>query len=290
MIPGANCLILANSVAELALSLDYGPRVLGYCLKGHENVFKTYPEQLPGSGETGWMIRGGHRLWVAPETAATYVADNSAVTAERLSELAVRLTPAPETDNGIQKQLDVELAPHASTVTLTHRVTALQDLAAPISAWALTVMKPGGVAVVSQPPLRPHPGDLDNNVDTTDQDYQANRQLALWHYTDPGDARFDWTADSLRVSQQAGMKSTKIGLQQTLGSVSYEVDGCCFTKSVPFTAGATYPDRGCNLEIFTNGEMLELETLSPLTQLQRGDLLVHTEIWSLSPLANSSTP
>jgi hypothetical protein len=36
--------------------------------------------------------------------------------------------------------------------------------------------------------------------------------------------------------------------------------------------------------------MLELETLSPLTQLQRGDLLVHTEIWSLSPLANSSTP
>jgi len=50
---------------------------------------------------------------------------------------------------------------------------------------------------------------------------------------------------------------------------------------VPFIAGATYPDRGCNLEIFTNSEMLELETLSPLKQLKRDETLEHIETWTL---------
>lgn len=281
MIPGANCLVLANSVAELALSLDYGPRILGYRLTGHENVFKTFPEQLPGGGEPKWMIRGGHRLWLAPETAQTYVADNAPAEVTQLSEHSVVVTPAPEADSGIQKQIAIEMAPYDSTVTLTHRIKALRNLQTPVSAWALTVMKPGGVAVVPQHALGLHPDDLDDASNAADLDYQANRQLALWPYTHLGDTRFNWTSDSLRVSQQTGMKATKIGLQQTCGSTCYEVDGCRFTKTVPFVAGATYPDRGCNLEIFTNSEMLELETLSPLRQLKHDETLEHIETWTL---------
>lgn len=42
-----------------------------------------------------------------------------------------------------------------------------------------------------------------------------------------------------------------------------------------------YPDGGCSAEIFTNAEMLELETLSPLTELPPEGVLEHTEWWSL---------
>jgi hypothetical protein len=44
---------------------------------------------------------------------------------------------------------------------------------------------------------------------------------------------------------------------------------------------AEYPDLGCNTEVFTNADMLELETLSPLTTLPPDGALEHTERWSL---------
>lgn len=284
MIPGANCLTLANDTAEVTVSLDYGPRILGYRRLGHDNIFKVYPEQLDGGGEADWVIRGGHRLWVAPETEATYVADNSPVRIQHLSDRRIILEPAPEIHRGIQKRLEVALADNGTKVTVMHRLTALIDLPSPVSAWAITVLREGGEARVPQPPLGLHPSDLDEETSSPDTNYQANRQLALWHYTDMNDGRFKWTTDALSVSQQAGRPSTKIGILQTLGAVSYDINGCRFNKTVPFVPEAAYPDRGCNLEIYTNSEMLELETLSPLRLLKRGETIEHTEIWTLDTL------
>jgi hypothetical protein len=46
-------------------------------------------------------------------------------------------------------------------------------------------------------------------------------------------------------------------------------------------AGATYPDFGSSVEVFTNAQMLELETLGPLTQLPPGESLSYVERWFL---------
>ncbi|MFA0776646.1 MAG: hypothetical protein PVTTEEND_000360, partial [Candidatus Fervidibacter sp.] len=46
-------------------------------------------------------------------------------------------------------------------------------------------------------------------------------------------------------------------------------------------ADAPYPDFGCSTEVFTNADMLELETLSPLTKLQPDGALEHEERWHL---------
>ena len=42
---------LANEHAELIITLDVGPRVISYRTTGGENVFKTFDDQLGGSGE-----------------------------------------------------------------------------------------------------------------------------------------------------------------------------------------------------------------------------------------------
>ncbi len=42
-----------------------------------------------------------------------------------------------------------------------------------------------------------------------------------------------------------------------------------------------YPDFGCSFETFTNAEILELETLGPLTRLRPGETVTHTEHWNL---------
>ena len=46
-------------------------------------------------------------------------------------------------------------------------------------------------------------------------------------------------------------------------------------------SGARYPDFGCNFEVFTNPDFLELETLGPLVELQPGEVVEHVEHWWL---------
>ena len=122
--------------------------------------------------------------------------------------------------------------------------------------------------------------DIDDDADNL----QANRQLTLWGYTNLGDPRFIWESDRFVVTQMSDNHSTKIGLLQECGSVSYEVDGYRFTKTVLLTPGASYPDKNCNLEIYTNSEMLELETLSGLVRLKSGESASHEEHWRLDQL------
>ena len=43
----------------------------------------------------------------------------------------------------------------------------------------------------------------------------------------------------------------------------------------------TYADRGCNFELYTDANILEVETLGPLATLAPGEKTEHTEIWSL---------
>ncbi len=62
---------------ELFVTTDVGPRILVYKTPLGENVLKTFDDQLGSSGEQEWRIRGGHRLWLAPEDAMlSYHLDN----------------------------------------------------------------------------------------------------------------------------------------------------------------------------------------------------------------------
>jgi len=45
--------------------------------------------------------------------------------------------------------------------------------------------------------------------------------------------------------------------------------------------GARYPDLGCNVELFTNPDFLEVETLAPLMKVESGRCATHEEVWTL---------
>ena len=63
--------------------------------------------------------------------------------------------------------------------------------------------------------------------------------------------------------------------------VEIEIENRFITGSVQTTkVDAEYPDNGCSVECYTNEEMLEIETLSPLYQLSYGEEVQHTEIWT----------
>ena len=61
---------LANGEVELIVTQDVGPRVCRFGFIDGPNMFAELDGQ-GGSGEEEWMIRGGHRLWIAPEEKPT---------------------------------------------------------------------------------------------------------------------------------------------------------------------------------------------------------------------------
>ena len=281
-------LVLANDEVELLITLDVGPRVISYRHQSGPNLFKTFDDQLGKSSEPDWQIRGGHRLWIAPETTSSYFPDNQPVSFSLIGENHVRLRTPAETESGIEKELEIVLDEKTSRVTINHIITAARTSTSDIALWGLTVFKSGGKAVIPMPPRSLHPNDLSPTEkkpgNDASLDLLPNRSISLWAYTDLSDPRFKWYEDRLEISQHANMASTKLGFLHQMKTAHYEVDGYRFSKTIDYRKDATYPDGNCNLEIFTDGTMLELESLGPLVALKKDERIIHTESWSLNRL------
>ncbi len=65
------------------------------------------------------------------------------------------------------------------------------------------------------------------------------------------------------------------------GWVAALVHDVLFVKYFDYDPCAPYPDFGCNFETFTNEEMLEVESLGPLSLLEPGAVVEHNETWRL---------
>lgn len=274
---------LSNGDAELIATLEVGPRILSYSLKGGPNVFKEFDDQLGKSGEADWVPRGGHRLWTSPEDLTrTYAPDNVSVAWSEPEPGLVRLTPPADEAHGIQKEMDIRLAPKGGGVTIVHRIKNIGNAPTDLAVWALTVMAPGGVEIIPLPPKTPHPG-APTNAKSAD-DFAPNQTLILWPFTDLRDPRLGLGTKYITLRQAADRGPTKIGLDHRLGWVGYHNQGHLFVKRFDRLTGEPYPDRGVNFETFTNEAMLEIETLGPMIRLEPGLAAEHTERWELHPL------
>ena len=59
------------------------------------------------------------------------------------------------------------------------------------------------------------------------------------------------------------------------------LNGQLFLKRFAWQPNAEYPDFNVNFEAYTDRDILELETLAPLTELQPGQSVIHSEEWLL---------
>jgi hypothetical protein len=266
-----NCYRITNGEIEMVVTGDVGPRIIRFGFPGGQNLFKEYRDQLGKSGESEWMIRGGHRLWVAPENAATTTAlDNVPVEIDAQGGVLVATEPV-EPATGLQKQIIVRMAAAGASVELVHRVKNTTPWAVEFAPWALTVMAQGGTGITGFPPRGTHPEAL-----------LPTNPLVMWAYTDFSDPRWRITKKylTLRQDPQAATPQ-KAGLFNARTWAAYLLGSELFLKQTAADAARTYADFGCSLETFTNADMLELETLGPLQKVGPGQTAEHVERWSL---------
>jgi hypothetical protein len=115
--------------------------------------------------------------------------------------------------------------------------------------------------------------------------YQSVSPLTLWSFTDFTDNRWVFGQEFLQLKQEqkpfGRFVEQMSGLFNAAGWGAYYRAGFLFVKRVTVVPNGQYPDYGCNFELFTNQDFLELETLGPVVLLQPGECTCHTEDWWL---------
>ncbi len=267
-----NCYRLANEFVELIVTTDVGPRIIRFALNDKGNVLKEYPELLGKTGGDEWVNYGGHRLWHAPEIQSrTYYPDNSPIDFQEHNDF-VRLVQPVETTTGIQKEIDVQLAPDKPQVRITHRLRNTNLWAVELAPWALSVMASSGMAIIPLPPRGSHPENL-----------LPASNVVTWAYTNMADPRWLWGHRYITLKQETGANATpqKIGVGLTQNWIAYAHQEGLFVKAINPQPDAIYPDMGSMVEVFTNDTMLEVETLGPLDRLEPDHTVEHIEHWYL---------
>jgi hypothetical protein len=265
-----DCWRLSNGLVELVATAEVGPRIIHFGLAGGENELKTWPEQLGKRGGAQWRVYGGHRLWNAPEDNRFSTQPDNAPVGVVITGQTLLLVQPPEKKTGIQKEMEISLLPGRPAARVRHRLRNQAARPQRLSAWPLTVVRPGGRAVLPLPARGPHP-----------LRYQAQAPLVLWPYTDLSDPRFRLTPAHVMLGTDPKRGANKLGLATPLGWMAYARAGHLLIKATRFQPGAEYPDFGCTHQAFTHSGMLELETLSPLALLKRGQAVEHDEAWWL---------
>jgi hypothetical protein len=266
-----NCYRVTNGEIELIVTGDVGPRIIRFGFVGGQNMFKEFAEQLGKSGEEKFQLRGGDRVWKAPEDpVATWAPDNVPVQVIPTATGLIARAPIEPLTN-LQKEIEIAIAPSGTTVTVSHRITNHSLFTLEFAPWALTMMAQGGIAVSGFPPRGRHPINL-----------EATNPLVMWAYTDLADPRWKFTKKYLTLRQDPNNKEAqKLGLFNPDTWAAYLLNGEAFVKRTKADASKTYPDFGCSFETFTNNEFLEIETLGPLTKLSPGHTVEQVEHWGL---------
>jgi hypothetical protein len=263
-----DCLRVREDDIEYVVTRSMGPRILQFGFAGEEGVFGAHPTAQVETPHGVWRPVGGHRLWVAPEAKnVSYAPDNEEVEIEEDDDT---LELCQSVDQALlQKQMTIRV--ESGSLIVEHQITNHASEPSTVALWPLTIMRPGGTAILPQEPFQSHADSL-----------LPVRTISLWSYTDFSDERWKFTSSSIQLHvDESKTTPQKIGAANRRGWLAYTLPEWSFVKSFSFVEHASYPDMGSNCEIYTAGSFVELESLGPLTQLRCGEYLTHREVWQV---------
>jgi hypothetical protein len=264
------CVFMENDACTLAVTIEFGPRVIYFARKGRKNVMLEDRDGLftvDVEGYGTWRNRGGHRLWVAPELLPeTYYPDNAPVAYKAEGDTVI-FTP-PVTPFAKQLETVIKLDADKAVAEVTQRITNVGDKEADFALWSITGLTDGGTAVIP--------------MCTRKSGYLPNRVMSLWDYSDINDPRFKLTNEYARIRQDKFLPSAfKAGFNVEDGFAAYAVNEQIFVKCFGDYQFVEYPDYSCNFEMYTNHKFLECEILGEKRKYQPGETTEVRETWHL---------
>ncbi len=263
------------SLSNAHLCVEYlaeaGPRLVRLFVTGSaagRNLLAELPEMAWPTPFGDYHVRGGHRLWHAPEAMPrTYVPDDHGLTITEVPG-GVELRQPAEAPTGLRKSLIIHLQPDQPVLTLTHCITNEGLWPAQLSPWAITQLCLGGVVVLPQPGRSADGNGL-----------HPDRHLVLWPYARWNDPRLNLHDDYWLFQAQSRLPPCKFGYLNAHGWVGYLWEDVFFLKGFQPQVERLHPDQNCNVEVYCNDQFVELETVAPLARLEPGEMVSHVERW-----------
>jgi len=260
---------LSNDYLELEYLTD-SLRIIGLTPKGKTNLLANLSHLSPIPTRYGdFHFRGGHRLWHAPESMPrTYAPDTGPLTITDLDN-GVILETQTEPGTGIRKRIEIRLTTDTPSVTLVHTLINDGLWTVELAPWAITQFRLGGIVILPLPTENVDPAGL-----------LPNRQLSFWSYASLSDPRLV-LRDGYTFFRAESASAFKMGYFNLHGWLAYWLDGVLFKKTFSVRKNAHHPDNNSNAEMYCNEDFVELESLTPFTQLSPGASIEHVEIWEI---------
>lgn len=260
-------LFVESGDIKLGISLDFGIRISYLSYKASENLFFEQPKDMTElASDEGWRVRGGHRVWLAPESERDYYPDNLPISYEISNEKITVYQPEDEYLK-VKKRIEISFDSD-NTVRVVNKLQNTDIVCRRFSVWAVTSMAGGGTEYI---PLK-----------YGNMSYSPVSRVSMWFYTDLGDKRAEYTPGLIKLSHAPYPTRYKIGVGHPNGSVKYVNRGVTFEKIFDVFEQREYPDGNVSFETFMCDHMVEVESLSPLFDVAPNGTVSHTELWRLS--------
>ena len=261
------CLFIENSEIKIGVPVEFGIRISYLSYKGSDNLFFEQPKDMTDlTSKDGWRVYGGHRLWVAPESDNVYYPDNNPISYEIFDDKVVLHQQKDEWLN-VEKTMEISFTEY-NVVKVVNLVKNLDEKTRRFSAWGITSVAGGGTQFI---PLK-----------HGERSYYPLSNVCAWHYTNLGDERVEYFPEYIKLSHRATNKLFKIGVGHPNGPVKYVNKGVCFEKSFDIYSDKEYTDSNVSYETYMCNHMVEIESLSPLYEVNQNQTISHTELWRLT--------
>lgn len=265
------CLCLETENVTVIASLEFGPRILYYSLKGEENILfedinRDFSLNVEGYGI--WYTYGGHRLWRSPEIVPeTYYPDNGRVNAEIKNDKVI--LSAEPTPFGTQYTIEISFNDD-ETLNVKNIINNVSDKPLKFAPWSITGLAAGGTEYI--------------DLNTEDTGYLPNRTVVLWPYSSVKDNRFNLEDGKASLKMDPSVpEAFKVGFNVVSGQAKYVCGNQTYIKKFDkYDSELNYPDFGCNFETYTNGKFIECEIVGDEREYAPGESAVINEVWEIT--------
>ncbi len=279
---------------ELTILTGVGPRIISYKTSDfNRNFFYVNEKDFENyiQNPENWYIFGGTRIWLSPETKASYIPDNKKCHVSK-DEKNNKLVVYSEPDKELKIVKKITIQPLEKSFRITYSIINTSEYLLQGGIWVLSCLEPLTGFKIYIPW-----GEEREDEETNDKKI---RQAGLKEQDKFN--KFKWNIKEIKFWKSwLGVKTNilskqwkqteeffiiepsgetgKIGLSNRMGYAIYTDGKFSFVKYSPYIESANYPDDGCSFEFYTSREFYEVETLSPLFTLKPLKEYIHTELW-----------
>ncbi len=259
------CLFADNGIVEIGIPLDFGLRIGHFSFCGEKNVFFEQPSNMTEFiTDEGWRLRGGHRLWIAPEGDYEYFPDNEPIGYEICDDKIILIQ---KEDLWLHIIKSFTITFENNSIKIVHKVTNTGTKPLNCSLWPISCVAGGGVEYI--------------NFERRDDGYDPWHKICMWDYTNLGDERAHYTRDGIVLTHLPIDQRYKIGVGHPFGPVRYENGDTVFIKHFKVNREGNYPDGNVSYEAYLNKYFAEMESLSELFEILPDESAEYEEILEL---------